>query len=91
MDPTELRRVYAELQPGQRVTVVRRMQLGTRATESRSVGTLVAKQSRECGSDGGYRRAGDEKQWFNHLLLRKDDGELTLVALDEFTTLQTRD
>ena len=78
----------AELSPGQRVEVVHRIQLGTRATESRRVGMLVSKQPREAGIDSGYRRAWDEPQWFEIWLLRKDDGELTSVTLDEFTTVR---
>lgn len=64
------------------------MQVGSRATESRTVGTLVGRQPREGGIDSGYRRSWDERQWFDHWYLRKDDGELTSVTLDEFTTVQ---
>ena len=76
------------LQPGQRVEITHRIQLGTRATESRVVGTLVRRQMREAGIDSGCRRSWDEKQWFEHWLLRKDDGELTSVTIDEFTALR---
>ena len=77
-----------EFRPGQRIEIVHRMQVGSRATESRTVGTLVGRQPREGGIDSGYRRSWDEKQWFDHWYLRKDDGELTSVTLDEFTTVQ---
>jgi hypothetical protein len=78
----------AELRPGQRVEIVHHMQVGSRATESRTVGTLIGRRPREGGIDSGYRRSWDEKQWFDHWYLRKDDGELTSVTLDQFTTVQ---
>ncbi len=88
MNATQERSQDAGLRPGQRVEIVHRMQVGSRATESRTVGTLVGRQPREGGIDSGYRRSWDEKQFFDHWYLRKDDGELTSLTLDEFTTVQ---
>ena len=88
MNATEIRQVYEALQPGEVVEVVHRVQLGSQATESRTTGTLIRKGRCELGADGGQRRWWDEQQWTDQLLLRKNDGELTTVTLDQYTTLR---
>ena len=50
------------------------------------MGTVV---STERGRHGlHFRRNFDDKVFSDFILLRRDDGELTTVALDEFTTLR---
>jgi hypothetical protein len=88
VNATEVRQIYETLQLGERVEVVHRVQLGSRATESRTTGTLIRQARSELGADGGQRRWWDEKQWCDQLLLRQDDGELTTVTLDEYTVLR---
>lgn len=85
---TAAQRVYAELQPGDCVEVVRRLRVGTLNSESRTVATVVSCTQLEAGINSGVRRNWDERQLFPQLLLRKDDGELTTVTLDETTTLK---
>jgi hypothetical protein len=91
LNSTETRQQYDALRPGDRVEIVHRVQLGSRATESHTAGTVVSKGQREGGVDSGYRRWSDERQWFQDLVLRKADGELTTVTIDEFTALQRLD
>lgn len=79
---------YAEVQPGERVEVVHVVHLGLRQGTSRTLGTVVTRARQEGGSDSGHRRAPDERQFFDQLLLRKDDGELSWLTLDEFTTVR---
>jgi hypothetical protein len=38
--------------------------------------------------DSGFARKWDDKYWFDHLTLRKHDGELTSVTMDEYTELR---
>jgi major membrane immunogen (membrane-anchored lipoprotein) len=38
--------------------------------------------------DSGFARNWDDKYWFDHLTLQKDDGELTTVTMDEYTELR---
>lgn len=83
-----MRRLYLELQPGDRVHVVHHMKIGFREYESRTSGIVVSKERRECGMEGGWRRNWDDRYWFDHLVLRKDDGELTTVTIDEYTEIQ---
>ncbi len=87
----QLRQTYAALQPGDRVEVVHHIKIGFREHESRTVGVVVGTQRHECGMDGGFRRGWDDKYWFDHLLLRRDDGELTTVTMDEYTEIAKLD
>jgi hypothetical protein len=80
--------LYAALAPGDRVEVFHQVKIGMREHATRTVGVVVGKDRRECGLDSGFRRNHDDKYWFDHLLLRKDDGELTSVTMDEYTQLR---
>lgn len=51
------------------------------------VGTVVAYQQRQTGS--WYAHAKDDKLWLDRLTLKKDDGELTTLNLDEFSRIET--
>jgi hypothetical protein len=88
MSATEVQRLYQELNVGERVEVVHLVKIGDHRHESRTAGTIVRKGRMEGGVDSGVRRWWDEKQWFDHLLLRRDDGELTTVTVDEYTSLR---
>ena len=35
----------------------------------------------------GFARNWDDKYWFDHLTVRKDDGDLTAVTMNEYTEL----
>jgi hypothetical protein len=50
--------------------------------------TVAKKERRQCGVDSGFTRNWDDKYWFDHLVLRKDDGELTSLTMDEYTQLK---
>ena len=83
MNELEMRQLYAELQPGDRVEVIHHIKIGFREHDTRTVGTVVKKERLEYGE-----RNWDDKYWFDHLLLRKDDGELTSLTMDEYTQLK---
>ena len=88
MTEVELRQLYIDLQPNDRVEVMHQIKIGFREHTSRVQGTVVNKDRRESGIDSGYRRNFDDKYWFDHLVLRKEDGELTTVTIDEYTELR---
>ena len=87
MSEAAVRQLYVDLKPGDRVEVTHHIKIGFREHVSRTQGVVVGKDRRECGIDGGYRRARDDKYWFDQLVLRKDDGELTTVTMDAFTDM----
>ena len=88
MSEQQLRQLYADLQPGDRVEVVHHVKIGRSEHTTRTEGVVVEKDRRECGLDSGFRRNHDDKYWFDHLLLKKDDGELTSVTMDEYTDMR---
>ncbi len=78
--------VFAELQPGDRVEVTHQVQVGFRDWESTTTGTVVKKQRRRHSLH--FNRNYDDKVFSDILVLRRDDGELTTVTLDEFCELK---
>ncbi len=86
MNELEMRQVYVEIQPGDRVEVIHRLKIGFREHDTCTVGTVVKKERLEYGE-----RNWDDKYWFDHLLLRKDDDELTSLTMDEYTQLTRLD
>ena len=82
----ETRQTFDALKPGDRIEAVHVVTIGPQTWTTRSVGAVV---STERGRHGlHFRRNFDDKVFSDFILLRRDDGELTTVALDEFTTLR---
>ena len=78
--------VFESLQPGDRVEVIHEVKVGFRSWESTTVGTVVRKQRRRHSLH--FKRNYDDKVYSDILVLRRDDGELTTVTLDEFSDLK---
>ena len=53
---------------------------------TKTIGTVVKTERRRHGLH--YQRARDDKVWSDMIVLRRDDGELTTVSVDEFTELK---
>ena len=82
----ETRQTFEALKPGDRIEVAHVVSIGPSKWTTRSVGTVVQTERGRHGLH--FRRNFDDKVFSDFILLRRQDGELTLVALDEFTTLQ---
>jgi hypothetical protein len=80
---------FAKLQPGDRVEVTHEVKVGFRRWYVTTAGTVVAKDRRRHGLH--YQRNFDDKAFSDSLILRRDDGELTTITLDEFTELRKVD
>jgi len=80
--------VYQTLAPGDRVEITQTVRVGFRHWTTTTVGTVVG-TSRERHSLH-YRRSSDDRVYRDILVLRRDDGELTTVTLDECTVLAKR-
>ena len=50
------------------------------------VGTVVEYRQKQTGS--WYAHSKDEKLWLDRLLIRKEDGELTTLNLDEYSHIE---
>jgi hypothetical protein len=84
--PSESRELFGQLQPGDRVEVEHRVTVGRRQWTARTAGTVVRTERARHGLH--HRRNFDDKVFSDVLVLRRDDGELNWVTLDEFTTLR---
>jgi hypothetical protein len=85
MNSSETRELYRTLVPGDRVEITHAVKVGFRHWTSVTSGTVVS-TSRERHSLH-FRRNADDQVYRDTLVLRRDDGELTTVTIDEFTTL----
>src|SRR5262249_8057466 len=80
-------RLFDELKPGDHVEIVHGVTIGSSAKWStRTVGTVVRCERRRLGLH--FRRNPDDKVYSDMLILVRDDGELTTLTMDEFTTLR---
>jgi hypothetical protein len=78
-------KVFDSLQPGDRVEVKHRVTVGFNGWDSTTVGTVVKKDRRRHSLH--FRRNYDDKVFSDCVVLRRDDGELTTITLDEFSEL----
>ena len=79
--------MFAELRPGDRVEVVHEVKVGSSKTwTTTTIGTVVDTERRRQGLH--FRRASDDKVFADMIVLKRDDGELTTITMDEFTELR---
>lgn len=81
--------VYQALQPGDRVEVQHEVKVGFRQWMATTVGTVVKKERRRHSLH--YNRNFDDKVFSDMIVLRRDEGDLTTVTLDEFSELTKLD
>jgi hypothetical protein len=77
---------FASLQPGDRVEVTHEVKVGFRNWSTKTLGTVVNKDRRRHSLH--FNRNFDDKVYSDILILKRDDGELTTVTLDEFSELR---
>jgi hypothetical protein len=77
---------FAGLQPGDRVEVTHEIKVGFRHWNAKTIGTVVAKDRRRHSLH--FNRNFDDKVYSDVLILKRDDGELTTIALDEFSEIR---
>jgi len=77
---------FASLMPGDRVEVTHQVRVGFREWNAKTIGTMMAKDRRRHSLH--FNRNFDDKVYSDVLILRRDDGELTTVTLDEFSELR---
>ena len=77
---------FAILQPGDRVEVTHELKVGFRHWNAQTVGTVVGKERRRHSLH--FNRNFDDRVYSDVIILRRDDGELTTVTLDEFSAIR---
>jgi len=83
----ESRRLYEQLQPGDRVEVIHGVTVGSSAKwTTTTIGKVLRTERRRHGLH--FQRNPDDKVYSDVVILARDDGELTTVTVDEFTRLR---
>lgn len=78
-----------ELKPGLRVRVTQTVDRRTRDWQAAVVGVVQAVEEQKTGS--WYAHAKDDKLWLRRVRVLKDDGEITVLNVDECTELELLD
>ena len=74
------------LRPGVRVRVIQQIAARNYAWTADVTGTVVQYEQKQTGS--WYAHSKNDKLWLDRLLIRKNDGELTTLNLDEFSHVE---
>ena len=79
-------KVFESLQPGDQVELIHEVKVGFRSWETKTTGEVVDARRRRQGLH--HQRNFDDKAFSDIIVLRRPDGELTTVTLDEFSELK---
>ena len=81
--------IRKKLRPGARVRVTQQISARHYALTSEVGGTIVEYEQKQTGS--WYAHSKNDKLWLDRLTIRKDDGELTTLNLDETSRVEVLD
>ncbi len=76
----------ASLKPGVKVRVTQQIAARHYALTNETTGTVVRYDQRATGS--WYAHSKNDKLWLDRLTLRKEDGELTTLNLDDYSAVE---
>ncbi|MEQ8786299.1 MAG: hypothetical protein RIC55_08365 [Pirellulaceae bacterium] len=79
-------RVFQQLEPGDRVELEHEVKVGFRTWTATTTGTVVRVDRRRHSLH--FNRNFDDRVFSDVIVLKRDDGELTTVTLDEFSVLR---
>ena len=79
----------AELQPGRRVRVVQT--IDRRAGDWHAVVEGVIQSVEEQKTGSWYAHSKDDKYWLRRIRLKKDDGEISVLSVDQYTEVLPAD
>ena len=74
------------LRPGVRVKVTQQIAARDYSWSSEVRGTVLEYQQKQTGS--WFAHSKDDKLWLDRLLIRKEDGELTTLNLDDYSHIE---
>lgn len=75
-----------QLKPGVKVCVTQQIAARDYSLPTDVRGTVVAFEQKRTGS--WFAHSKGDKLWLDRLVLRKDDGEISTLNLDEFTHIE---
>src|SRR5687768_7740943 len=78
--------LHQKLVPGARVKITQQIAARHYAWSADVRGTVVEFEQRETGS--WFAHSKNDKLWLDRLVLRKDDGEMTTLILDDYSRIE---
>lgn len=78
--------LFSQLKPDDRVKLTHEVKVGFNRWHTTTIGTVVETKRRRHSLH--HQRNSDDKVYSDVIVLRRDDGELTTVTLDEFSLLE---
>ena len=72
--------------PGAKVRVIQQIAARNYSWSSEVTGEIIEYQQKQTGS--WFAHSKDDKLWLDRLTLRKPDGEITTLNLDEFSVVK---
>jgi hypothetical protein len=78
--------IASPLAPGTRVRVVQQIAARQYSWSSETVGTVTAHEQRQTGS--WFAHSSNDKLWLDRLVIRKDDGEIMTLNLDNYSCVE---
>ncbi|QOJ13298.1 MAG: hypothetical protein HRU75_01020 [Planctomycetia bacterium] len=78
--------MITELTPGRRVRIIQQVQRREGDWRMEVVGEVVDATQEKTGS--WYAHSKDDKLWLTRVRLRKNDGELTTISVDQHTQVE---
>jgi hypothetical protein len=78
--------LLAKLIPGARVKVTQQIAGRDYTWTTTITGTITEYAQKETGS--WYAHSRDDKLWLDRLAIRKDDGEMTTLNLDDYSVVE---
>ena len=83
---SDSRSVVAGLQPGDHVEIDQEIKVGQKRWRTQTSGEVVRVERRRHSLH--FDRNFDDKVWSDMIVLKRPDGELTTVAIDEFAEVR---
>lgn len=82
----QMRKVVAQLQPGDSVEVDHEVKVGSQTWQTKTTGSVVRTERRRHGLH--HARNFDDKVWSDIVVLKRESGDLTTVTVDEYTQVR---
>ena len=79
-------KVFETLKSGDRVELKHQVRVGFNEWQTTTIGTVVRAERRRHGLH--HRRNNDDKVFSDLIVLKRENGELTTVTLDDFSELK---
>jgi hypothetical protein len=80
--------ILTNYRPGMRVRVTQQIPFGKAGTSITVEGTIVRFGQQKTGS--WFAHGKDDKLWLDRLEMKKDDGEIVVVNLDQYSVVEER-